>query len=227
MLENWLCFKNNSTLRRMPLYKKIFNTNYTLIVWHLTEQEDFFLPHMPKFSSSPEKLDEIHVPQRRNEWLASRYIAWNTAKEVEGFCDGVWSDEHNKPHFKNSSLQLSISHAKPYVAVLVHKTMPCGIDIEEKKEKLIKLAPKFLTADELEQTNGNLDALALAWGAKEAIYKQHGRKQLIFKENIFLHGLDSIFSSGDIKCNLHLTDEDASITLHYEFFENHIFVYTI
>ena len=211
----------------MPLFKKVFNTNYTLIVWHLTEDEGFFLPHISNFSVCPEKLDRIHVPQRRNEWLASRYIAWNTAKELEGYCDGIWSDEHNKPHFKNSTLQLSVSHAKPYVAVLIHKTMPCGVDIEEKKEKLIKLAPKFLTANELQQANGKLEAFALAWGAKEAVYKQHGRKQLIFKENILLSGLDSIGLSGEITCNLHLTEEDTTITLHYEYFDNHIFVYTV
>ncbi|MCF6352453.1 MAG: 4'-phosphopantetheinyl transferase superfamily protein, partial [Cyclobacteriaceae bacterium] len=124
-------------------------------------------------------------------------------------------------------LQISISHAKPYVAVLVHKSNPCGVDIEEKKEKLIRLAPKFLTQDELDQTNQNINALALAWGAKEAVYKFYGRKRLIFKENIFLKRLDSIKSEGSISSELKLENDVINITLKYEQFKNHILVYTL
>lgn len=169
----------------MPLFKKIIDKNFILAVWHLTEPEDFFEPFKKHFSASPEKFDEINVSQRRREWLCSRYMGWSIAKEIEGNCDGIWADSHNKPHIKNSALQLSISHAKPYVAVLIHKKNSCGVDIEEKKEKLIRLAPKFLTENELNQAQNNINSLALAWGAKEAIYKLYGRKQLLFKEHIF------------------------------------------
>ena len=211
----------------MPLFKKYFNKNYTLIVWHLEEEEHFFLPFMDKFSASPEKLDAIHAPQRRKEWLASRYIGWRLAIEIQGSCEGIWSDSHNKPHFKNSSLQLSISHASPYVAVLVHTTNSCGVDIEEKKEKLVKLAPKFLTDSEFAQTGGKVTNLAVAWGSKEAIYKLYGRKQLIFKENILLSGLDTIEESGNIYCDLLLNEKVRKITLQYEDFGNHILTYTV
>lgn len=211
----------------MPLFKKIVDQNYTLVVWHLTESEDLFLPFKKHFSASPEKLDEIHVAQRRIEWLCSRYLGWTLVKEIEGKCDGIWSDEHNKPHVKNSGLQISISHAKPYVTVLIHKTKSCGADIEEKKKKLIKLAPKFLSTNELHQANANLDALAIAWGAKEAVYKMYGRKQLIFKENIFLHGLDKINEEGELFSILKVENKESEITLKYEQFENHIMVYTV
>ena len=210
----------------MPLFKKIIHENYTMVVWHLTESEDFFLPYKKYFSASPEKLDEIHVALRRKEWLCSRYIGWTIATEMEGQCSGIWSDDHNKPHIKNSVLQISISHAKPYVAILVHKNQACGVDIEEKKDKLLKLAHKFLTEDELNQADGNLTRLAIAWGAKEAIYKFFGRKQLIFKENIFLFELDSIKESGEIYTILKIGTETSKITLTYEQFENHILVYT-
>ncbi len=211
----------------MPLFKKIIDKNFVLVVWHLTEPEPFFSRDKAHFSASPKKLDEIHVAQRRREWLCSRFLGWSIAKDMEGVCEGVWSDSHNKPHIKNSNLQISISHAKPYVAVLVHKSKPCGVDIEEKKEKLIRLAPKFLTQDELDQTNQNIDALALAWGAKEAVYKFYGRKRLIFKENIFLKRLDSIKSEGSISSELKLENNVTSITLNYEQFKNHILVYTL
>ncbi len=210
----------------MPLFKKIIDKNFILVVWHLTEPESFFSKNKAHFSASPKKLNEIHVEQRRREWLCSRFLGWSIAKDMEGACEGVWSDSYNKPHIKNSNLHISISHAKPYVAVLVHKSKSCGVDIEEKKEKLIRLAPKFLIQDELNQTNQNVGALALAWGAKEAIYKLYGRKQLIFKENIFLKRLDSIKSKGSISSELKLKNNVTNIELKYEQFENHILVYT-
>lgn len=210
----------------MPLFKKIIDKNYTLVVWHLTESIDLFLPFKKSFSASPEKLDEIHVEQRRREWICSRYLGWSIAKEMEGNCAGVWSDEHNKPHIKDSKLQISISHAKPYVAVMVHRNKSCGIDIEEKKEKLLKLAPKFLTSDELQQATNDLDALAIGWGAKEAIYKMYGRKQLIFKENIFIYGLDNIAQNGELQNELKVENMTSYIGLKYEQFNNHILVYT-
>jgi len=211
----------------MPLFKKIIENDYTLVVWRLTESEDLFYPFKKHFSASPEKLDKIKVDQRRKEWLCSRYLGWSIAKEIEGQCDGIWSDDHNKPHIKNSKLQISISHAKPFVTVLVHKKRSCGADIEEKKEKLKKLAPKFLTSNELNQAKGSLASLAIAWGAKEAIYKLYGRKQLIFKENIFLYNLDTIRESGEIYSYLKVAKKENKFILKYEQFENHILVYTV
>ncbi len=210
----------------MPLFKKIIDRNFILAVWHLTEDEDYFIGDKDKFSASPEKLDEIHVDQRRKEWLCSRHLGWSIAKELEGSCDGIWSDSHNKPHIKNSKLQISISHAKPYVAVLVHRTNSCGVDIEEKKGKLLKLAPKFLTQRELDLAGGSLDATAISWGTKEAIYKLYGRKQLIFKENIFLYELDTIQQNGSLKSELKVNNIVTNINIKYEQFGNHILVYT-
>lgn len=211
----------------MPLFKKIINENFTLAVWHLTEDEGYFLPNKNNFSASPEKLDEIHVAQRRIEWLCSRQLGWQIAKEMEGSCDGIWSDSYNKPHIKNSNLQISISHATPYVAVLISRNKSCGVDVGEKKEKLKRLAPKFLTQNELNQTSNNIDALAIAWGAKEAIYKLYGRKQLIFKENIFLHKLDTLKQAGRINSELKVADSVTKIEMEYEQFKNHILVYTV
>jgi len=211
----------------MPLFKKIIDKNFTLVVWQLTESEVFFNANKAKFSATSEKLDEIKVKQRRKEWLCSRQLGWQIAKEMEGHCDGIWSDNFNKPHIKNSSLQISISHAAPYVAVLVSKHASCGVDVEEKKEKLQRLSSKFLTPNELKQTKGNLGALAIAWGAKEAIYKLYGRKQLIFKENIALFNLDEVKTSGQINGQLIEQNSTTEIKLNYEQFKNHILVYTI
>ncbi len=211
----------------MPLFKKIIDKNFTLAVWNLTEAEDYFSANKAIFSASPEKLDEIKVEQRRKEWLCSRQLGWQIAREIEGNCDGIWSDEFNKPYIKNSKLQISISHAAPYVAVLISQSSSCGVDVEEKKEKLKRLAPKFLTEAELKQTNENLGALAIAWGAKEAIYKLHGRKQLIFKDNIALFNLDKIKAKGQINSQLIVENTTTEIALNYEQFENHILVYTI
>lgn len=210
----------------MPLFKKIIEENFSLVVWHLTEDESYFRPYLEQFSTEPKRLEEIHFPHRRKEWMASRYIGWQLAEQLQGSCEGIWSDTYNKPHFKNLPLQISISHASPYVAVLVHKNSSCGVDIEEKKEKLIKLAPKFLTESELVLSNTDLEKLALAWGAKEAVYKMYGRKQLIFKENILLPELNVPWSQGNMNSILRVGGKDEIIPLQFEQLKHHILVYT-
>ncbi len=210
----------------MPLFKKIIDKNFTLVVWHLTESIDLFLPFKKNFSASPEKLDEINTEQRRKEWICSRYLGWSIAKEMEGTCAGVWSDAYNKPHIKDSTLQISISHAKPYVAVMVFKNKTCGVDIEEKKDKLLALAPKFLNKAELAESKNNISALALGWGGKEALYKYYGRKQLIFKRDLCIIGLNSIKEEGHLIGKLKMPEETIEICLQYEQFDNHVLIYT-
>jgi len=46
----------------MPLFKKIIDKNFTLVVWQLTESEVFFNANKAKFSATSEKLDEIMCP---------------------------------------------------------------------------------------------------------------------------------------------------------------------
>ena len=62
----------------------------------------------------------------------------------------------------------------------------CGIDIQFIVPKITRLAHKFLCPPEaasIEEATA-LDQLHFYWGAKEALYKAHGRRKLDFIEHI-------------------------------------------
>jgi 4'-phosphopantetheinyl transferase len=175
----------------MPIqHIKYLNPYIVVGIWHLTEPESFFQTNLNKLVTDPENLKSIHHANRRREWLAGRYLVAEMTKIVQLPFNGIWTDEYNKPHLKLDNASISISHASPYVVAILNTRSLCGIDIEMLRDKLLPLSPKFLNENELKIANSSLEKLAICWGAKEALYKLHGRKSLIFKENLVLSDFD-------------------------------------
>ncbi|MDE6311675.1 MAG: 4'-phosphopantetheinyl transferase superfamily protein [Muribaculaceae bacterium] len=78
---------------------------------------------------------------------------------------------------------ISISHSRHYAAVA---TAPyaVGVDIEEPREQLRRVAPRVLSDRELAMCT-ELPQLLRAWTIKEALYKLHpGREACDFRNNI-------------------------------------------
>ena len=163
----------------MPLaYIKYQGPNSILGLWHLTEEESFFLPHVDKLVTDKRNLESIHHAKRRTEWLAGRYLVMELAKTINLRFDGIWTDEFNKPHLISNNANISLSHTPPYVVAILDVKSLCGIDVEGFRPKLIPLSPKFLSSKELDIANNDLEVLAVLWGAKEALYKAYGRREL-------------------------------------------------
>ncbi|MBK7433993.1 MAG: hypothetical protein IPI66_08915 [Chitinophagaceae bacterium] len=53
-----------------------------------------------------------------------------------------------KPYLDNEPYHFSISHCRNYAAVMVSREQRVGVDIEIVEEKVGKLIPKFLSAEE-------------------------------------------------------------------------------
>ena len=177
----------------MPLQHVIHLNPHAIIgIWHLTEEESFFTPSINSLVSDTKPLETITHNKRRTEWLAGRWLVKQLVERINLPFDGIWTDEYNKPHLVTDVATISLSHATPYVVAILNTKSPCGIDVEKIRKKLNPLAPKFLNENELSVANGDLTKLAVLWGAKEALYKLHGRKSLIFKENLAIE--DFMFS---------------------------------
>jgi 4'-phosphopantetheinyl transferase EntD len=61
-----------------------------------------------------------------------------------------------------------------------------AIDIELVSHKLLKLASKFLSDEEQEFCQTDLEKLTLLWCAKETLYKIYPGRGLHFRENLFV-----------------------------------------
>src|SRR5258708_37788573 len=65
---------------------------------------------------------------------------------------------------------------------------PVGIDIEQVKEKVERIAHKFMQPEEMNFINNRhkIQQLYVCWCVKEAVYKCFGQKEISFADNISL-----------------------------------------
>jgi phosphopantetheinyl transferase len=195
-------------------------------VWQLDEPESFFKEHLQEICKDEEQMAFISHARRRTEWLAGRYLIRELAFRIGYDFDGIYTDEHGKPHLFESTGHISISHANPYVVGMLNTEEPCGVDIEQIRPKLRKLAPKFLSASELSMASDQLNNFGILWGAKEALYKLHGRKQLIFKDNLEITDINFTHNQGDFKGLIKEHNNIQEVKMHYRQNNSHILVFT-
>lgn len=73
---------------------------------------------------------------------------------------------------------ISISHGAGYALLAVDSDSRIGVDIESPRPTLSRIAPRFMTADEMFVHGRTTASILRAWTAKEAIFKALGRPQL-------------------------------------------------
>lgn len=211
----------------MPLsYIKYQGPNSILGLWHLTEDESFFMGSVDKLVSDQKNLESIHHTKRRTEWLAGRYLVMELAKIINLRFDGIWTDEFNKPHLILDNAHISLSHTPPYVVAILDVKSYCGIDVEGFRPKLVPLSSKFLSQPELEIAHGDVEILAILWGAKEALYKLHGRKSLIFKDNLIVRDFEYSDDRAKFKGIIDLEGEHEEYRMVSWKFGEYVLVYT-
>ncbi|MEP2023186.1 MAG: 4'-phosphopantetheinyl transferase superfamily protein [Reichenbachiella sp.] len=167
-------------------------------------------------------LDHFH-PKKRLEFLASRLLIEQMCEELSIAYNGIRKDEFGKPHLIDSAFQISISHSYPMVGCAIHPSKPCGIDIEGNRPQLLKIKHKFLNKEELDYCGDDLNRLCLHWSTKEALYKIHGRKSLIFAEQLNLIDI----SPKEIKAQIHAEGITKNYVLNYECFLEYFLVYNV
>jgi len=135
-------------------------------------------------------LSSVKIPSKRLEWLGARTALKFLVKEIGQFY--IYKDEFGKPHLKDTPIGISVSHAKNFGAAAINLQGEVGIDIETERAQIHRIAHKFLHDSEAAWASGDGEKLTKVWTAKEALYKLHGRTQLIFAEQLIV----SDFSSG-------------------------------
>lgn len=158
-----------------------------LQLWKIEESVSFFEEHIGSLSGeAKEELKAIHHDTRRLEWLSARWLLTNILNEYNVDIERLVKDEFGKPHLQDSPLHISISHAFPYVAAIVDIKEPTGVDIDIPREKVLKIAPRFLHEEEQQFCGEDVKKIMLCWSAKETLYKIFGRRKLAFKEQLRL-----------------------------------------
>jgi phosphopantetheinyl transferase len=147
-------------------------------------------------------------------------------------------DEFGKPHLHSKNrhtefTEVSITHSHHFSAIIVSNEA-VGIDIEMQREKILKIAHKFVNDEELERQqkidiNDYIKKLTVKWGAKEAIFKIKNEKGISFKDHILVTPFelnetqtiaDLNYNGTNQKFTIHFSELDTNFTLVYAFENN-------
>jgi phosphopantetheine--protein transferase-like protein len=176
--------------------------------------------------SLPEQkyIDELSSAPRKLERATAIWLS----RQLAGDFNSIYYDEFKKPHFTEGNYYLSLSHTNNYVASIVHAEKRVGVDMEKIGNKALKVASKFLSANEYKILSKQLDKELYAtiyWAAKEALYKLHGKKSLIFAKQLSVKGIGTDKFFGEIM------DEKGSVKikakLTYKQWVDHAIVYAV
>jgi phosphopantetheinyl transferase len=164
----------------MPLiYQHQINSATKIGVWHITEEENFFLDHVPLQRN-------ITHPHKRLQHLAGRYLLRELFPEFP--LSLIIIADTRKPFLEDDAFHFSISHCGDYAAAIVSTQNRVGVDIEIPHAKIEKIQHKFLSEKEknlLSETDGDdIKKLTMAWSIKEAMFKWYGTGQVDFIEDM-------------------------------------------
>jgi phosphopantetheinyl transferase len=207
----------------MPLYKTInYNSTTQILVWEITESLGELLGNVVLKEKTQLRLNAMKSEMHQRAFLSVRMLL----QEV-GYTDfELHYDEFGKPYF-NDGKHVSITHSHHFSAIIISDET-VGIDIEMQREKIIRIADKFVNKIELNRlrrfdAEDYIKKLTVKWGAKEAIFKIRNEKGISFKDHIQVN----TFEIEDQKTNAILEFENIKqvFSIYFEEFEKFTLVY--
>lgn len=169
----------------MPIIKVENVNSYAAIgLWKIDESETDLRALMKLDPVLQLPASDISNVIKKREWMAGRLVLKALVEYLGLKYQGIYKDEVGKPHLHVHPHHISLTHSYPWVAAVMCKKNAVGIDLEQPKNKLERIAYKFLDRNELAQAGDNIEKLCVYWCAKEALYKLKGQKGIIFKENL-------------------------------------------
>ncbi len=206
----------------MPLEKIDIADDHAWALWRIEENEEKLAEQVKAFETL---ATTVAHPLKRLEWYAGRVLVKILLEKMGIPFKGVTKDTFGKPFPIGCSYQLALSHSYPYVAALIDKHYSVGIDVEQPKTKLLKIAPRILDADELRDAGEDLTKHCIYWCAKESLVKVHGKKDLTFAENLKISPFH-LAKEGDVIGRIIVAPTETIIPLHYLVTEKFVLVWS-
>lgn len=190
-------------------------------LWHITESEEVLAKLLVPEVCPPDIVSKL----KRLEWMAARLLLRTLVEEAGLTYNGLHKDEFGKPYLKDNVHQISLSHSYPLVAAQIDRFHPVGVDVEQTKEKLLKIAHRVLNKSEEADAGSNIQKNCIYWCAKEALYKIYGKRGLSFSEH--LHVFPFVLNkSGSLIGKISAQNSEQLINLEYSLHDDFVLVYT-
>ena len=163
---------------------KMVNNNCRLGIWEIEETYNDLFSKLELNREEINTLDNFKNNRRKLEWLSIRVLL-NTLTNKN---NNIVYNGNRKPFLADKSYHISISHSNHYAAVIISAHSNVGIDIEKIQPKITHIAEKFINKTESQHIDpkNKIYHLYIYWCAKEALYKMFDKKNISFKNNIFI-----------------------------------------
>jgi len=206
----------------MPLFKNFFFDSQTqILVWKISETYEELFNEVVLNRKNRERLYGMKSQLHQRGFLSVRKLL-----QEAGYNDlELYYDEFGKPNLKDD-MYISVTHSHQFSAIII-SNRPVGIDVELHREKIIRIADKFITSEikylTIDDVEEYIQKLTVIWGAKEAIFKIQNEKGISFKDHIEVLP----FELSEIKttANLNFGTIQKQFDIYYEAVENFGLVY--
>ncbi len=193
----------------MPLYKTITVDDSTnILIWKIEESFETLSEGIKLTDHCQNRVDNMKSDMHRRGFMSVRHLL-----AVFGYNDhDLYYDDFGKPHLKDGK-QISITHSYEYAGIIISDKL-VGIDIEKQREKILRIAHKFIDSEQdfVNQQEDKTRVLTVIWGAKESLYKLYGTAGLSFEQNIHImpFDLNMPFTAGSIHYNETISHYDIT-----------------
>ncbi len=207
----------------MPLYKTIqFNNTTQILVWKITESYPELLDSVVLNPKHQQRLEGMKSQLHQRAFLSVRKLIQHA-----GYTDlDLYYDQFGKPHI-NCDKHISITHSHEFSAIIISDEA-VGIDIELQRDKILRIADKFVNEEELSRLRSvgcqdYVKKLTVKWGAKEAIFKIRNEKGISFKNHIRVNPFE--IAAAQTIAKLHFDGLIKDFNIYFEEFEDFTLVY--
>lgn len=209
----------------MPLHKvQILSKTTKLYLWKITEDFDTLFNQVRLKPSALERLKSMKSQSHQKGFLAVRMLLQHN--DYTDF--DLFYDEFGKPHIKPQGcsikdVEISISHSNDFSAIVISE-QKVGLDLEQLKEKTLKIAPRFMDVSHLEglPENEKIKKATVVWGIKESIFKIKNEKGISFPNHIFED--DFSFEDKVATATLKFNNNEENFNILFDSVEDYIFV---
>lgn len=199
----------------MPIIKEFrFNKNTTVILRNIGETEEELLKLVALTPSENDTFSKRKSLTHRLGFLSSRLCLTELGISLEE----LHFEDNGAPFLKNDNF-CSLTHTTRYAAAAISE-LPIGVDVEGHRDKIIKIAPKFMHDEEafVLQKENKTALLTRLWTAKESVYKAFGTPGIEFKNQIRINAFSMEDEMGF--ATLVHSDKKYRFTLHFRSIEN-------
>lgn len=206
------------------VYRHRVDDNTEFALWKIEEEAAELYKQLQLDVHEKAYFEQISKSKRHLHWLGTRVLL-RTMLRTDEYID-CKVDVHGKPYLVNLPYHISFSHSFDYAAVMISKNGTVGIDIELIKEKVERIADKFMRPTEMAFINHEhkIPQLYVCWCAKEAVYKCYGQKEVSFADNILLEPFD-FSTNGTLHARLHKGAVDINYKVEYLQYEDYMIGY--